>query len=282
MVTRRCTQRTFLLRPDPTTNQTFLYCLARAAQETGVQVVYSMVMSNHHHTIVYDPGRRVPAFNERLHSLSARALNALRGRRENFWADEQPSQVKLIEEQDVLDKIAYAAANPVTAHLVEQVEHWPGAHTTAAFFNGQPLRIIRPAHFFRDNGPLPKQLVLQLAWPAHLGPVEAARKKLRQRLDDLQALARQQCMSERRTVLGPKGVRRQDFRASPDTWEPRRAPRPTLAARNRWARIEALQRTRAFLDAYRVALAEWMSGMTATFPPGTYQMCGKPRVVVLE
>ena len=55
MVTRRCTQRTFLLRPDEVTNQVFLYCLAYAAQKTGVQVLYAMVMSNHHHAIVHPP-----------------------------------------------------------------------------------------------------------------------------------------------------------------------------------------------------------------------------------
>ncbi len=42
MVTRRCAQRQFLLRPDEVTNQTFLFCLAYAAQKTGVRVLYSM------------------------------------------------------------------------------------------------------------------------------------------------------------------------------------------------------------------------------------------------
>jgi putative transposase len=282
MITRRCTQRMLLLRPDETTNQTFLYCLAYAAQQTGVEVMYSMALSNHHHTILYDPGGRVPAFNQRFHSLSARAMNALRGRWENFWADEQPGQVKLVKEEAVLDKIAYAAANPVTAQLVEHVEHWPGAHTTAEFFSGQALCVERPEHFFRADGPTPERVVLRLAWPEHLGPIEEARKKLRQRLDDLQAQARQQRTSEKRAVLGRAGVRRQDFHARPTTWEPRRGLRPTVAARNRWARVEALQRNRAFQDAYRAALRQWLAGFPAEFPPGTYLMRGKPGVVILE
>jgi hypothetical protein len=241
-----------------------------------------MVMSNHHHTIVYDPGGRVPAFNRRLHSLSARAINALRGRWENLWADEQPSQVKLIENIDVFDKIAYAAANPVTAHLVEHVEHWPGVHTTAEFFSGDELHVERPAHFFRDEGPTPERLTLQLAWPEHLGSLEAARRAVRQRIDELEAQAQQQRASEKRSVLGRRGVRRQDFRASSLTWEPKRRLRPTIAARNRWARIEALQRDRAFHDAYRVALRQWLASLPAVFPEGTYQMRDKPGVVILE
>jgi len=34
LVTRRCTQRQFLLRPDAATNNAFTYCLIEAAQRT--------------------------------------------------------------------------------------------------------------------------------------------------------------------------------------------------------------------------------------------------------
>jgi hypothetical protein len=282
MITRRCTRRMLLLRPDEATNQSFLYCLAYAAQETGVQVLFSIAMSNHHHTIIYDPHGRVPEFNRRLHSLSARAINALRGTWENFWVPEQPSQVRLVEVQDVIEKIAYAATNPVKAHLVEHAEHWPGFHTAAEFFSGQELVVERPPHFFRNEGRTPKHVVLCLSWPEILGPIAEARKKVRQRIGDLEAQARQQRMSERRTVLGRAGVRRQDYREQPRTVEPRRKLRPTLAASNRWVRVEALQRNRAFKEAYCAARLQWLAIGTAVFPPGTYWMRCKPGVVVLE
>jgi hypothetical protein len=239
-------------------------------------------MSNHHHAIVYDPDGRVPEFNRRLHSLSARVINALRGRWESFWVAEQPSQVRLVEVHDIIEKIAYAAANPVTAQLVEHVEHWPGFHTTAAFFNGQELVAERPAHFFRAKGRAPKSAVLRLSWPEALGPIEEARKRVRQRIDELEAQARQQRVSQRRAVLGRKAVCRQDFRAQPKTVEPRRKLRPTIAARNRWARVEALQRNRSFQEAYRAARLLWDAMGCAEFPPGTYWMRCKPGVVVLE
>jgi putative transposase len=38
LVTRRCTQRQFLLRPSPLVNQVFTFCLAYAASKTGVLV----------------------------------------------------------------------------------------------------------------------------------------------------------------------------------------------------------------------------------------------------
>ena len=48
MVTRHCTQRQFLLRPDDDTNNAFLYCLAEAAQRFGIDVILPCAMSNHH------------------------------------------------------------------------------------------------------------------------------------------------------------------------------------------------------------------------------------------
>lgn len=38
MVTRRCAQRQFLLRPDTDTNDAFTYCLIEAAQRCQVEV----------------------------------------------------------------------------------------------------------------------------------------------------------------------------------------------------------------------------------------------------
>jgi len=47
-ITRRCTQRQFLLRPDAATNNAFLYCLGEAAHRYAIDVILPSVMSNHH------------------------------------------------------------------------------------------------------------------------------------------------------------------------------------------------------------------------------------------
>ena len=54
LVSRRCTQRQFLLRPDTETNNAFVYCLAVAADRLGIEVLLTCAMSNHHHTVVFD------------------------------------------------------------------------------------------------------------------------------------------------------------------------------------------------------------------------------------
>ena len=48
LITRRCTQRQFLLRPDASTNNAFLYCLIDAASRCEIDVLLPCAMSNHY------------------------------------------------------------------------------------------------------------------------------------------------------------------------------------------------------------------------------------------
>jgi hypothetical protein len=48
LVTRRCTQRQFLLRPSKLTNQIILYCLALAVARTGILLHAFVALSNHY------------------------------------------------------------------------------------------------------------------------------------------------------------------------------------------------------------------------------------------
>src|SRR5262249_46523561 len=113
MITRRCTQRMFLLRPDSDTSNAFVYCLAVAAHRTNVAVVFFLAMSNHYHAGIVDRAGRLPEFLETFHKLLAKHQNVLRGRWENFWAAEQTSAVELVRPEDALDKMVYAITNPV-------------------------------------------------------------------------------------------------------------------------------------------------------------------------
>jgi hypothetical protein len=63
---------------------------------------------------------RLPPFLEHFHKLYGKHQNALRGRGE-FWASEQTSVVELVKAEDVLGKMVYAIANPVTSHLVARL-----------------------------------------------------------------------------------------------------------------------------------------------------------------
>jgi putative transposase len=270
MVTRRCTQRQFLLRPDAETNNAFTYCLIEAAQRFEIDVILPCALSNHYHAVVFDRCGRYPEFLEHFHKLFARCQNALRGRWENFWASEQVCVVKLVGREDVLDKLVYTAINPVKDGLVDRVDHWPGVNGLRALLTGRCLRAERPRHFFRRDGAMPAAVEMKLTIPSELGSETGVLEELRQRV----AAAVDSIASERmrtgQRVYGRRAVLRQSWWARPTSVEPRRNLRPQVAARSKWARIETLLRNRAFLAEYAAARTSWQEGAVVTFPIGTY------------
>jgi len=272
MVTRRCTQRQFLLRPDRETTNAFLYCLALAAQRTEMRMLAFLAHSNHHHTVVVDTRGRMPEFLELFHKLVAKHQNVLRGRWENFWASEPTSVVELVGTEDIVAKMAYALTNPVKDGLIDRADQWPGASSLPANMGDRPLRAHRPRHFFRTDGDLPEAIILKIERPPgfdHLSQIEW-RMLLADRIHAIEAVTRDQRQSEGRRVMGRAAVLKQRPTDRPLSREVRRQVGPRLACVNKWARIEAIQRSKAFLSAYRVARELWKAGVAAIFPTGTY------------
>jgi putative transposase len=270
LVTRRCSQRQFLLRPDLATNNAFAYCLIDAALRCGIDVLLPCAMSNHYHAVIYDREGRYPEFIEHLHKLLARSQNALRGRWENFWSSEQTCVVKLVDREAVIDKLVYTATNPVLDHLVERAHHWPGVNGLVALLAGRPLRATRPLHFFRPNGPMPDTLELPLIIPPELGPAADVLSELRERVRAVEIERAAERLRTGNRVLGRRAVLAQSWRAQPTNCEPRRNLRPRIAGRSKWARIEALLRNRTFAVEYADARSRWRDGVPAGFPQGTY------------
>jgi putative transposase len=272
MVTRRCTQRQFLLRPDTETTNAFLYCLGLAAQRTGMEVIGFIAQANHHHTIVVDLHGRMPEFLEGFHKLVAKHQNALRGRWENFWASEATSVVELLEPDDALAKLTYALCNPVKDHLVERADQWPGASSLRANLDGRAFSARRPTRFFRKDGDLPEVVTIQCVRPPAFRQLshDQWRTLLGERIAAAERAAATERRSNGRRVMGRRQVLHQRPTDRPASHEPRRQLSPRIASLNKWARIEAIQRSKAFLAAYRAARNLWLAGLAAVFPLGTY------------
>lgn len=275
LLSRRCTQRQFLLKPSAMTNAIFLYCLALAAEKTGVVVHAYCVMSNHYHAVVTDPFGRIPEFMEHLHKYVAKCMNASLGRWENFWATEQPSLVALEDDADVLKRLVYTLTNPVEAFLVERCDKWPGLHSTPEQLLGGSVEAPRPDVFFRKDGPTPEVASLAVTRPAIFEDLDDAafaallREAIASREDELRAQAK----AQRIRFLGLRRVRAQKHSDTPQTVAPRRHLSPRVAAANKWRRIEALRRLRGFLAEYRAAWEQWRQGLRdVLFPPGTYAL----------
>jgi len=261
-----------LLRPDDETNNAFIYCLAEAAQRYGIVVLLTQMMSNHHHTVIYDPDGRINEFMGQFHKMLAKCQNVLRGRWENLFSSAPPSVVELVEWKDVLRELVYVATNPVKDGLVDRVHHWPGPQAFSALLAGRPLRAERPRHFFREDGPMPAEVELTFTIPPHLGDRDELLAQLRARVAAVVAEHDELRRQSGRRVLGRGRVLRQSWRDCPTSHEPRRGLRPRVAARSKWARIQTLQRNRDFVIAYRRARAAWLAGMPVKFPMGTYAL----------
>lgn len=278
LVTRRCFGRMLLLRPSALVNEVFEYALAAKAAEYGILLHAYCVMSNHWHCVLTDPGGRLPEFQRDLGSTIARALNADHGRWESFWAPGSYSAVALQTAADVLDKMAYALANPVEAGLVRRAAEWPGLWSAPGRIGAGAREVRRPDHYFRKGGPTPATAQLELTCPRGFGSVKELRERLEDEVRRREDQATRRLEQEGRSFMGASQVLAQRPFARPAIGEPRRGLKPRVASRDKWKRVEAIERLRRFLAEYREAWRAFRGGARATvFPEGTYWMrvtCG--------
>jgi REP element-mobilizing transposase RayT len=283
LITRRCVERRFLLRPSPQTNRIIEYCLAVAAARTGVEVHAFCAMSNHVHAVATDTQGRLPEFLQFFHRHVAVAVNASLGRKENLWSGHQTSVVEIGDDQDVIDKLAYVVANPTAAGLVRAPQKWPGVITTRL---GESKRIKRPADYFRVTGTMPEFASLHYTLPPqllHLDYADANRRFFQALSIKVQA-ARADALAAGREFLGPKQVLKTSLGTAPSTSERTKTRMPRFAIRNQERRRAAVARWKAFQLVYMEALHRWRHGERSTrFPEGTWLMkrvhcaaCGPP------
>ena len=274
LMTRRCTQRQFLLRPEPKVEQIFRYCLGEAVGRYRMTLHAFVAMSNHQHLIVRDNEGNFPAFLAHLNKMIAKALNAHWGRSENLWATEQPNAVHLVDAEARFEKLVYVLANPVADFLVERVADWPGASSFALHLSGRTEIVKRPVGFFRDEGPMPPQVTIQLERIDGFNHLSAAEwsTMVAGAVRVEEDRAREARLQKKIRVLGRKAVLRAAPTDRPATIEPPRGLRPSVACRDPVRRAHALRTLIGFRAEHRAAMRRRMTGDAAVeFPSGTYR-----------
>ncbi|NOZ95769.1 MAG: hypothetical protein GXP47_13675, partial [Acidobacteria bacterium] len=269
----RVTQRSFLLTPSKALNAIMAYCLAWAADKTGVLVHFCMVMSNHHHTHFTDPEARAPEFCREFHRATAQCINVLRGRSENFWASGQTSLVRLETDEAALEEIVYLLCNPVAAGLVRQGDQWPGFRTGPGDILLPARMVQRPEVFFSKKGRMPEQAALQMVRPSiltHLDDTQLV-SLLQERVAERELTLQEEMARQGRRFMGARKVLRQNPNNRPRTEEVRGGIKPRVATANKQRRIEVLARDREFIRVYNEKYLAWKNGdRTVVFPAGTY------------
>jgi hypothetical protein len=277
MGTRRCTQRQFFLAPCEETRQAILYCLAEAAAKHHIDVLWIMACSNHLHYGLLDRGGNYPDFLRRFHQHVSKVINCHWGRWGKLFDGEQTSMVELADDKAVFREMMYSLTNPVKDHLVQRAQDWTGATSLHHQLDDEELVVAKPGWFFRqgEDSKLPEVVRLRFKRPPpfeHLSHKEW-KKMITHAVDAQERASRDERRLTKRRVLGIHAVQAQPFHHRPKSHEPRRRMSPRVAAKNKWRRIETLQRNHAFLKAYAAARREYRAGNAdAVFPAGTYLM----------
>lgn len=281
LLTRRTYQRTFRLRPHPVTNEIARYCIAWAAARFGLLVHVVILMSNHQHLVVTDPRGRLPDFLRELHRSMAKALNASQGQWENLWSAERASAVLLPTAADVLEKIGYAAANPVAAALVEKPELWPGV---VHWQLGTSIVVQRPKVYFDPLGDAPETAELRIVpLPGQSFDDAHWASRVREAVAKAVGEARAEVRKQGLPFLGATKVMARPFLERAKRYEQKRRINPILSAKDAVVRKACLLMARRFQKAYRAALTAWKGGdRSVEFPFGTWWMRVHHNVEVLR
>lgn len=257
-----------MLQPDNVVRAAFAFITAVAAERTGVLVHAICVMANHYHAIVTDTRGNISDFYHYLHEFTAKSLNAERGRWENMWAPGPTSRVRLEDAEAVIDKVLYTLTNPVSSMVVADARKWPGLR---CWWADEPITARRPA-FFCDKGHLPETATLVLVPPPHLvNDEDLGIDDTKQRLAAREAELRKAAKGKK--FVGLANIRKQKWFESPTTFAKRRGLSPRVATRDKWRRIEAINRNKQFEADYAGARDEWLAGnRDVIWPAGTFLM----------
>ncbi|TNF24956.1 MAG: hypothetical protein EP329_23890 [Deltaproteobacteria bacterium] len=274
VLTRRCYERRFFLRPDSEITPALEYALAVALGRYAMKLVGVVFMSDHYHIVLWDPSGRYPDFARYLNSVVARMVNHRRGRWDRLWDGRQVHVEYLLTAEAVERKLVYVLCNPVAAGLVERGREWPGVRSTPQVYVTGARKVRRPAWFFDADGDMPEEAELAFVVPpthADMTP-QAFAALIAERVAEAEAAMRAAQAEAGRGFLGARGVLRQRWWDRARSSEERRVPVPVASGGGPRHR-EAVAALRLFRSEYAAALCAWRDGARGTrFPPGTWKM----------
>ncbi len=272
MLTRRCSERRYFLRPDDYINKVAPFEVGKAANKHGQKVYGAMAMSNHVHFIVGDTTGERSKFMQDSMSGIARARNSDLLRTGHFWEAGSYGDTVLLDCDSLERKLLYVWLNPVMAGLVERAEDWPGFKILPRHW-GEKITIEKPGRFYGRANPDVVEFVPQPP-PGYEGKsLEEIKKHFEERLriaeDEIAELRRE----HEETCRGADAVKEVDPFDSPTTKAPFRTINPRFATRNAELMASAKADYKAFCDRHETLRQRWVKGTkNLRFPCGTVQL----------
>ena len=270
MVTRRCDNQTFYLRPDPVVNQIILYEVAKAAEAKGTSIHALIAMSNHLHIGLTDPKGSLSDFMCEAIGGISKAMNRYLGRKGLFWEPEKFGETKLLDEEAIERFVNYIWLNPVKANLVEKAEEWPGLRIGPEMW-GRTLEVKKPEKVYgRKSKDVAKIKFTPPPCYEDMNLEEAI-----QEMKDLIALEEKryamQRQQEGKKVVGAAAVKKINPFYTPEKTNANDKPCSMFAGDDEL--VEAAKKDyKDFVDRYRAKRERWVKGILRTderFPCGT-------------
>jgi putative transposase len=281
LVTRRVSQRQFLLKPSAVTRQVVLYCFHRAAQKYDIELHALETLDNHYHAVVTDTRGNLPDFMAWVHREIAKCLNEIYGRSENLFSDDKYSAVVLIDRESVLDKLVYTFVNVVAARLVRHYRDWHGVRSTPQDWLRPPDSVKRPDFHFGQSDERWAEVECRYTVPPQLRDSEAEQLvgELDRMIAERERSIRAEAARAGKTFVGEQRLLKLDPFDSPKTPHRKGKLNPRFAAGTAEGQERGRQMLRAFRSAYREAFEKWRNGVRSTFPAGTFGLIRLARVL---
>lgn len=123
---RRTERGACYLTPTPAVKAIILYLFVHYAKKYDIRLLTLVILSNHIHWVIDDPGGNYPQFLAALYSRITEVLNDHHDRSGPMWANCKPQRTRLLDDETIESKLLYAASN-ATWHGIEfRSRRWDG------------------------------------------------------------------------------------------------------------------------------------------------------------
>lgn len=284
LLTRRCFERRYFLRPDNYINDVIPFEVGKACKRHGQHVYAAVAMSNHVHFAVGDTTGDRSDFMRDAMSGIARARNRHLERRSFFWDSGSYGDTVLLDRDAIERKLLYIWLNPVRAGLVERASDWPGFKILPKHW-GKKLRVEKPDEFYGRRNPDAVEFTPQPPPGYEEMSLEETRKHfedlLRRAEDEIHAARAKQNIQ----FSGRAAVLAENPFDHPKTAAPMGRINPRFASKDSALLSSAIDSYRAFVKRYETKRQRWVAGRKrVTFPCGTVSLrrcapikCDDPR-----
>lgn len=269
LLTRRCFQRRFLLRPDSFINRVLFFETARASSRHGQCVHGVLAMSNHIHQVSTDTtGNRSDFMRDAMREIS-RARNHDLDRRDSLWDSRSFGDTVLVKRETIERKLIYTWLNPVAAGLVRRAEDWPGFKILPRHW-GKIFRIKKPERYYGRDTP---EYVEFIPMPPP-GYDEMTLEEVREHFEALLREAEDKLHKQRgnKKVRGAVRICQTNPYSCPKNPSPMGELSPRFACKDGAALSQAIKRYQDFQDEYQRTRLKWLKGKKVKFPCGTVQL----------